>query len=102
MQVHPSIISADVAYDVQKIRHYNRKRRIKSSIPTNPRSRVHLNRGRSHRFDPILYRERGVIERFFSGIEVFKKIVPRYERYEHSFIGLIHLACAIMIWRVMG
>jgi len=102
MQVHPSIISADAAYDAQMIRQYNRKRKIKSNIPTNPRSRVHPKRGRPRWFDPILYKERGAIERFFSWIEAFKKIVPRYERYEHSFLGLIHLACAIMIWRVMG
>ena len=102
MQVHPSIISADAAYDAQMIRQYNRKRRIKSNIPTNPRSRIHPKRGRPRWFDPTLYKERGAIERFFSWIEAFKKIVPRYERYEHSFLGLIHLACAIMIWRVMG
>jgi transposase len=45
-------------------------------------------------FDRDLYKKRGAIERFFSWIEAFKKIVPRYERYEHSFLGLIHLACA--------
>ncbi|MDD2472717.1 MULTISPECIES: transposase [unclassified Methanoculleus] len=102
VQVRPAIISADTAYDAREIRQYNRKRRIKSNIPVNRRSRVHPKRGRPRRFDPILYKERGAIERFFSWIEAFKKIVPRYERYEHSFLGLIHLACAIMIWRVMG
>ena len=102
MQVHPLIISADAAYDAPMIRQYNRKRRIKSNIPTNPRSRIHPKRGRPRWFDQTLYKERGAIERFFSWIEAFKKIVPRYERYEHSFLGLIHLACAVMIWRVMG
>ncbi len=67
IQVHPSIISADAAYDAQMIRQYNRKRRIKSNIPTNPRSRVHPKRGRPRWFDPILYKERGAIERFSAG-----------------------------------
>jgi transposase len=102
MQVHPLIISADAAYDAQKIRRYNRKRRIKSNIPSNPRSGVHPKRRRPRWFDPILYKEKGDIEQFFSWIEAFKKIVPRYERYEHSFLRLIHLTCAMMIWRVMG
>ncbi|WP_343241688.1 IS5 family transposase [Methanoculleus sp. UBA312] len=102
MQVHPTIISADAAYDAQKIRQYNQRRRIRRNIPTNPRSRAHSKRGRPRRFDPILYKERWAIERFYSWIEAFKKIVPRYERYEHSFLGLIHRACASMIWRVMG
>jgi transposase len=73
MQVHPSIILADAAYDAQKIRQYNRKRRIKSNIPTNPRSRVHPKRGRPHWFNPILYKERGAIEWFFSWIKVFRE-----------------------------
>jgi len=66
MQVRPSIISADAAYDAQKIRQYNRKQRSRSNIPTNLRSRVHPKWGRPHWFDPILYKERGAIERFFS------------------------------------
>ena len=48
------------------------------------------------------YKKRNAVERFFSWIEAFKKIVPRYERYEHSFMGLIHLACSVMIARVVG
>jgi len=53
-------------------------------------------------FDPELYKKRNAVEWFFSWIEAFKKIVPRYERYEHSFLGLIHLACNVMIARVLG
>ncbi len=53
-------------------------------------------------FDPELYKKRSAVERFFSWIEAFKKIVPRYERYEHSFMGLIHLACSVMIGRILG
>lgn len=99
---HPSIISADPAYDSREIRQYNRKRRITSNIPVNRRSRKHPKRGRPFRFDPEIYKRRSAVERFFSWIEAFKKITPRFERYEHSFLGLIHLACTIMIGRIMG
>ena len=75
----PAIISADAAYDTREIRQYNRKRGIKTNIPVNKRSRKQPKRGRPIRFDPELYKKRSVIERFFSGIEAFKKIVPRYE-----------------------
>ena len=98
----PTIISADAAYDVREIRQYNRKRGIKSNIPVNRRSRKYPKQGRPFWFDPELYKKRNVVERFFSWIEAFKKITPRYERYETSFIGLIHLVCAIMIWRILG
>ncbi|MDN7024857.1 IS5 family transposase [Methanoculleus sp. FWC-SCC1] len=99
---HPAIISADPAYDSREIRQYNRNRRIKSNIPVNRRSRKHSKRGRPRRFDPELYKKRSAIERFFSWIEAFKKVTPRYERYEHSFLGLIHLACVMMIWKILG
>ena len=102
MQVRPRIISADAAYDAREIRQYNRKRRIKSNIPVNRRSRKYPKRGRPFWFDTELYKKRSAVERFFSWIEAFKKIVPRYERYEHSFMGLIHLACSVMIARVLG
>ena len=102
IQEHPTIISADAAYDSQEIRQYNRERGIKNNIPVNRRSRKHPKRGRPFWFDPELYKKRSAVERFFSWIEAFKKIVPRYERYEHSFLGLIHLACSVMIARVLG
>ncbi len=93
---------ANTAYDSQEIRQYNRKRGIKGNIPTNPRSRIHPKRGRPRWFDPELYKERNAIERFFSWIGAFKKVTPRHERYERSFLGLIHLACVIMVWRILG
>ena len=99
VQDHPTIISADAVYDAQEIRQYNRKRGIKSNIPVNRRSRKQPKRGRPFWFDPELYKKFRAVERFFSWIETFKKIVPRYER---SFFGLIHLACSIMIARVLG
>ena len=102
VQVCLRIISADAAYDAREIRQYNRKRRIKSTIPANRRSRKQPKRGRPFWFDPELYEKRSAVERFFSWIEAFKKIVPRYERYEHSFMGLIHLACSVMIAKVLG
>ncbi|MDN7025648.1 IS5/IS1182 family transposase, partial [Methanoculleus sp. FWC-SCC1] len=102
VQDHPSFISADAAYDAREIRQYNRKRRIKSNIPVNRRSRTHPKRGRPYGFDPELYKKRSAIERFFSWIEAFKKTTPRFERYEHSFLGLIRPVCAMMIWRILG
>ena len=98
MQVRPLAISADAAYDAKEILQYNRKREIKINIPVNKRSRRHPKRGRPFWFDPELYKKCNAIERFFSRSKVFKKIVPRYE---HSFLGLIYLACIIMIQRAL-
>ncbi|WP_425593696.1 transposase [Methanoculleus bourgensis] len=102
VQIRPAIISADAAYDAREIRQYNQKRGIRTNIPVNKRSRKHPKRGRPIRFDPELYKKRSAIERFFSWIEAFKKIAPRYKRFEHSFLGLTHLACVVMIGRILG
>ncbi|CCJ35847.1 putative transposase [Methanoculleus bourgensis MS2] len=77
VQDRPAIISADAAYDAREIRQYNRKRGIKTNIPVNKRSRKQPKRGRPIRFNLELYKKRSAVERFFSWIEAFKKIVPR-------------------------
>lgn len=76
VQDRPTFISADAAYDAREIHHYHRKRGIKGNIPVNRRSRRHPKQGRSVLFDLELYKKHSVIERFFSGIEAFKKIAP--------------------------
>lgn len=40
--------------------------------------------------------------RFFSWIEGYKKISARYERLKNSYLGLINLACSLMLGRVLG
>jgi len=97
-----ALISIDAVYDAQEIRQYNRKRGIKSNIPVNRRARKHPKRERSFWFDLELYKKRSAVERFFSWIEAFKKIVPRYKLYKHSVLGLIHLTCGVMIRSILG
>jgi hypothetical protein len=53
-------------------------------------------------WDPEYCKRRNAVERFSSWIEAFKKIVPRYEGYKYSFMGLICLAGIVMIGRVLG
>ncbi len=98
---NPSIISANAAYDAREIHQYNRNRGIRSNILVNRRSRRYPKQGRPFWFGPELYKEPSAVERFLSWLKAFKKIVPRYERYEHSFLGLIYLACSVMIGRIL-
>lgn len=98
----PAVISADAADDSHEIRLSKRKRGIMDNIPVNLRCRNHPKRGRPVWFYRDLYQKRGAIERFFSGIEDFKRMVPRYERYVHSFPGFIYTPCAILIGRFLG
>ena len=98
----PKAITADGAYDSAEIRVHNRRRGIKTNIPVNKRNRKVLMLGRPIKFDGAAYKKRGAVERFFSWIESYKKVFPRYERLEASYFGLVQLACVIMLWRVLG
>jgi transposase len=96
----PKLINADKAYDSEEIRNYNRDRGIISNIPVNKRNRRNPKIGRPFRLNKEEYAGRSVIERFFSWIEAFRKIYPRYERLEQSYLGLVMLACSLILWRV--
>jgi transposase len=98
----PKLVNADAAYDSTDIREYNRKRGIKSNIPVNPRNCKKKKRGRPKKLDKDIYKGRSAVERFFSWIEAYKKILPRYERLEDSYLGLVTLSSIVMLWRVLG
>ncbi len=94
----PEIIIADAGFDTKKIREYNLRKGIRSVIPINPRNKKKNRIEKPIEFDKKLFKKRSSIERFFSRIEAYKKIYPRYERKEESYLGLIELACALIIW----
>ena len=96
----PKLINADEAYDSEEIRSYNRNNGIISNIPVNKRNRKNPKKGRPFRLNKEDYAGRSAIERFFSWIEAFRKIYPRHERLEQSYLGLVMLACSLMLWRV--
>ncbi len=94
----PGTIIADGSFDTKEIRRYNQRRGIKTVIPVNIRNRKKKKVGRPIKFDKELFKKRSSIERFFSRIEAYRKIYPRYERREDSYLGLVHMACAFIIW----
>ncbi len=98
----PETINCDCAYDSEEIRSYNRRRGIKSNIPVNERNRKYKKRGRLKRFKKPDYKFRRSVERAFAWLTSFKRLALRYEIKEKSFIGLIHLASSLILWRVLG
>lgn len=99
----PKVIIGDAGFDTKDIRESNSNRGIKSVIPINPRNKKKNNVGRPIKFDKEIYKKRSSIERFFSRIEAYKKLYPRHERIEESYLGLVRLACALIIWEeVLG
>jgi len=91
-------------YDTAKIRKYNRKRRIKTNIPVNLRNQKKGKKkvGRPIKVDQEEYKKKSVIERFFSWIESCKKVFPRYEIKEISYLGVVTLAAIMRLAKVLG
>ena len=48
-------------------------------------------------FDHHIYKDRNLVELFFSLIKQFRRIATRYDKLAKSFLSFIHLACAF-VW----
>ena len=49
-------------------------------------------------FDATIYKDRNLIERFFSKIKHFRRIATRYDRCATTFFGAITLAAIVIFW----
>jgi putative transposase len=55
------------------------------------------NRKDQRPYDASLYKERNIIERFFSKLKQFRRVATRYDKLLANFMGFVKLA-AIAIW----
>lgn len=84
-------VLADKGYDSNEFVSYIQEHQMQVVIP--PKS----NRIEIRHYDKHQYKERNLVERFFSRIKHFRRIATRYEKLDRNFISFINLACAI-IW----
>lgn len=96
---NPKRVYADTKYHMHLNRFYLDNRKIISQIPgtaTKKRPR------RPRLLDKETYHGvRYSVERFFAWIENFRKLAMRYERLPEAFSGLFHIACVMILWRVL-
>src|SRR5690606_34388113 len=85
------ILLADKAYDSNAIRALAAERGAWANIP------ARRNRKDSFPFSKWLYRQRNMIERFFSKIKQFRGIATRYDKNPLNFLAAVKLA-SIRIW----
>jgi transposase len=45
------------------------------------------------------YRRRWMVERLFSWIQNFRRLVVRYEYHAENFLGFVHLGCILILLR---
>jgi len=97
----PKTVYADTKYATPLNRFYLDGKNIRSQIP-DPPNKTKKRPGRPRRLDKIAYHGiRYNVERFFGWLENYRKIATRYERLPQMFLALIHLACILILWRVM-
>ncbi|WP_420446895.1 IS5 family transposase [Candidatus Poriferisodalis sp.] len=48
-------------------------------------------------FDPVLYKQRNLIERFFNKLKHYRRIATRYEKTASNFLAFIKLA-TVRLW----
>ena len=95
----PKTVYADTKYGTPLVRFYLDGKQIKSQIPSTVKKR---RVGRPRDFDKQAYNKvRYSVERSFSWLKNFKKLAVRYERGASVFLGLIQIACVMILWRVL-
>ncbi len=91
-QLEPgSIVLGDKAYDVNWIREHIERCGATANIPFKKDRKV------PGAFDPVLYKERNRVERFFNKIKHLRRIATRYEKLAANFLAMIKLA-AVRTW----
>jgi len=86
-----TIVLADKAYDADRIRDLIQEQGATPNIP--PKS----NRRWKPCFSKRLYRERNLIERFFSKLKHFRRIATRYDKLAANFLAMVQLA-SMRLW----
>lgn len=92
----PDRLIADRAYDSNPLRKRLARRGIEPIIPALPNhpNATHQD-GRTLR----RYRHRWIVERTFSWLGTFRRLVVRHERLLLTYAGFFHLACAMLALR---
>ena len=86
-----TIVLADKAYDADRIREMIQDQGATPNIP--PKS----NRRWKPCFSKRLYRERSLIERFFSKLKHFRRVATRYDKLAANFLAMVQLA-SLRLW----
>lgn len=86
-----AMLLGDRAYDADKIRADQVARGGWANIPPK------RNRVNPIVFSPVLYKQRNLIERFFSKIKHFRRIATRYDKLGDTFLAALKLV-AVRLW----
>lgn len=80
---------ADAGYDSNEFRRKIRKHKMTPVIASHPNRKRKLPKNRD------AYRKRFRVEVFFHDLKRYRALATRYEKTASSFLGLVHLCCAL-------
>jgi transposase len=83
---------ADKAYDTNKLRQLLAEHCVEAVIPSVARRKPLIP------YDPVLYRQRNLIERMFGRLKDFRRIATRYDKLARNFLAGIALAATLIWW----
>lgn len=97
-------VLADKAYSHPLTRRALRARRIKATVPERSDQKSHRKAkgragGRPPAFDPVIYKHRNVVERFFNRVKEFRAVATRYDKLARNYQTGIVLAGIIVFLR---
>lgn len=90
------ILLADRAYDSDRLRQSLSDRGAFANV------RPMKGRKRTLAFSPWLYRQRNLVERFFSKLKHYRAVATRYEKLAANFLAAVKLAAARIWMRFMS
>lgn len=90
----PKRLIGDKAYDSDPLDAELAELGIEMIAPHHPKRKRKTQDGRPLR----RYRRRWKIERLFAWLFRSRRLVTRYEQKAENFLGLLHLACARLLW----
>lgn len=91
----PERLIGDRAYDSDKLDSELAAMGVEMIAPHHPRRRRITQDGRSLR----RYRRRWRVERLFSWLLAFRRLVTRYEHRASNFLGMLKLGCIVILTR---
>ena len=83
-------ILADKAYSCEQIRSFSAEHGAVTCIPDKANFKI------KHDFDPELYKQRNLIERFFQRIKNYRHVATRYDKLALCFENFVLLAASVI------
>jgi len=91
--VPAEVVIGDKGYDSDPLVEAIEAKGAEAVIP--PRS----NRKQPRAYDPERYKDRNLVERFFSKVKQFRRVATRYEKTARNFLAIVHLASIMILLR---